>query len=281
MKKIACLTIIILIVSQMTGFASGKVHAESAEIEKALTGFANMIFTQSKSEAERKEIFTENKKLIDGARSIDRHQRNFYHAQNLILMGQSYHHFQSLEIATNYCKDMLSGTVHIKNNYTRPDEVIYYHDQAVELLEENIKNRDDDKDYALLSATIGDLSLVKNMAYTISNMSVINKHAKKSLEINANNTQASIILGISKAYPARIWGGKPKNAVKELEQILEAKEFKKNEIDLTLIYNGLAFAYARLGNYSLATEYTEKALELFPTNYLTMAINLLVQNGEI
>ena len=124
-----------------------------------------------------------------------------------------------------------------------------------------------------LMKPLSELCLLKDMAFLMANGPKIGQYAKRALVLEPGYPAATIAIAASKAYPPAIFGGKPKEALSEMEAFLAlqsgavpgdgAKLAKDDLFDLRMC---MATAYEKLGRKAEAAAWYRQALELYPAN---------------
>jgi len=121
---------------------------------------------------------------------------------------------------------------------------------------------------ALFAGTkaLSQLVLLKGMPYLLANGPKISPNAKKVLAMEPGHPGAQIILASSKAYPPAAFGGAPKEAIKQMQDLLKSHQGGFEKDILFDIRTCLGTAYSKLGDKVSASFWFRKALELYPRN---------------
>ncbi|MGB4587231.1 MAG: tetratricopeptide repeat protein [Rectinemataceae bacterium] len=117
-----------------------------------------------------------------------------------------------------------------------------------------------------LTKPLSELCLLKDMGFLIANGPKISQYAKKILAMEPGHAGATITLSAAKAYPPAVFGGRPKEAIKELSPYLAAHGSNLAKDELFDIWMCLGTAAAKLGRKADALRWFTAALELYPHN---------------
>jgi tetratricopeptide (TPR) repeat protein len=153
------------------------------------------------------------------------------------------------------------------NDHKNKKKAVPWFEQAIDAAHAMIK-LDGETPTALvaLAEPLGELSLLKDLGFLISNGPKVGQYANKALETDPKNTKAWLLKASALAYPPPIWGGNYKKALETYASILpmaEAGMPKEVIFDLRV---GIATAYANLKLPEHARWWFKAALELYPQN---------------
>ncbi|MCE5255458.1 MAG: hypothetical protein LLF89_01260 [Spirochaetaceae bacterium] len=113
---------------------------------------------------------------------------------------------------------------------------------------------------------LSQLVLLKGMPYLIANGPKISPNAKKILTMEPGHPGAQIILASSKAYTPPAFGGAPKEAISQMQELLKSHQGGFEKDTLFDIRTCLGTAYSKLDDKKSASFWFRKALELYPRN---------------
>jgi tetratricopeptide (TPR) repeat protein len=117
-----------------------------------------------------------------------------------------------------------------------------------------------------LAEPLGELSLLKDLGFLVSNGPKVGQYANKALESEPRNIKAWLLKASALAYPPPIWGGNYKKALETYAAILPMAETGLPKDVLFDIRVGIATAYANLKLSEHAAWWFKAALELYPQN---------------
>jgi len=145
--------------------------------------------------------------------------------------------------------------------------------KAIEYFEAALKHAEQAGDItqtaeALFAGTkaLSQLVLLKGMPYLLANGPKISPNAKKVLAMEPGHPGAQIMLASSKAYPPAAFGGAPKEAIKQMQDLLKSHQNGFEKDILFDIRTCLGTAYSKLGDTVSASFWFRKALGLYPRN---------------
>ena len=129
-----------------------------------------------------------------------------------------------------------------------------------------------------LAEPLGELSLLKDLGFLISNGPKVGQYANKALEIEPKNIKAWLLKASALAYPPTVWGGNYRKALETYATILTMAESGLPKDVLFDLRVGIATAYANLKLSEHAAWWFGAALELYPQNpYATLELEKLAQ----
>jgi len=129
-----------------------------------------------------------------------------------------------------------------------------------------------------LAEPLGELSILKDLGFLISNGPKVGQYANKALETEPKNIKAWLLKASALAYPPTIWGGNYKKALETYAAVLPMAEQGLPKDALFDIRVGIATAYANLKLSEHAAWWFGAALELYPQNpYATNELEKLAQ----
>ncbi len=129
-----------------------------------------------------------------------------------------------------------------------------------------------------LAEPLGELSLLKDLGFLISNGPKVGQYANKALDIDPKNIKAWLLKASALAYPPTIWGGNYKKALETYAAILPLSKPGLPKDVLFDIRVGIATAYANLKLSEHAAWWFMAALELYPQNpYATTELEKLAK----
>lgn len=129
-----------------------------------------------------------------------------------------------------------------------------------------------------LAEPLGELSLLKDLGFLISNGPKVGQYANKVLETEPKNIKAWLLKASALAYPPTVWGGNYRKALETYATILTMAEPGLPKDALFDLRVGIATAYANLKLSEHAAWWFEAALELYPQNpYATLELEKLTQ----
>ena len=129
--------------------------------------------------------------------------------------------------------------------------------------------------WRMMAENLGQLCLVKDMAFLLANGPKGPQYAQKALKLDPGNVAAKIYLAAAKVYPPALAGGNPARGIVLLQQALALQPSEKD--DLFNIYSGLGIGLGKLRRNAEAADWLHKALELYPNN--TFALRELARIG--
>lgn len=200
-------------------------------------------------------------------------------------MGRIYQAFISTDEAREYNNRMIRGRVsRLSELYSNRDLIVYYYEQALAQINRHLKGMnkkfifckcsnlqcgqlhfDEWVKWSILEARIvAEMCLVHGSSYMLANGFTVGKLAKRILDKDPENVRAQILLVNGKVFPAVLYGGSGRVALRLLDKI-EMPKNSDNEIRFDY-YIDYAYAYGRLKRYGDAKKYIDKALALYPTN---------------
>jgi tetratricopeptide (TPR) repeat protein len=118
--------------------------------------------------------------------------------------------------------------------------------------------------WRMMAENLGQLCLVKDMAFLLANGPKGPQYAQKALKLNPRNVAAKIYLAAAKVYPPALAGGNPARGIELLRQALALEPTEKD--DLFNIYSGIGVGLGKLRRNAEAADWLRKALELYPNN---------------
>jgi tetratricopeptide (TPR) repeat protein len=113
---------------------------------------------------------------------------------------------------------------------------------------------------------LSELAILKDVVFLVANGPKVPALAKKILELDPSNPGALLITASSKAYPPRVFGGDPREAIRLIDEMMATRQesFTKDELfDLRVC---MGTAYEKSGDKDRALEWFSAALELYPHN---------------
>jgi tetratricopeptide (TPR) repeat protein len=129
-----------------------------------------------------------------------------------------------------------------------------------------------------LAEPLGELSLLKDLGFLISNGPKVGQYANKALDIEPKNIKAWLLKASALAYPPTIWGGNYKKALETYAAVLPLSTSGLPKDVLFDIRVGIATAYANLKLPEHAAWWFRAALELYPQNpYATTELEKLAK----
>ncbi len=129
-----------------------------------------------------------------------------------------------------------------------------------------------------LAEPLGELSLLKDLGFLISNGPKVGQYANKALDIEPKNIKAWLLKASALAYPPTIWGGNYKKALETYAAVLPLSQSGLPKDVLFDIRVGIATAYANLKLPEHAAWWFRAALELYPQNpYATTELEKLAR----
>ncbi len=118
--------------------------------------------------------------------------------------------------------------------------------------------------WRMMAENQGQLCLVREMSYLLSNGPRGPQYAQKALKLDPENIAARVYLAAAKVYPPPIAGGNPAKGVELLQRALALEPTEKD--DLFNIYSGMGVDLAKLHRNAEAASWLNRALELYPNN---------------
>ncbi len=118
--------------------------------------------------------------------------------------------------------------------------------------------------WRMMAENLGQLCLVKDMAFLLANGPKGPQYAQKALKLDPGNVAAKIYLAAAKVYPPALAGGNPARGIVLLQQALALQPTEKD--DLFNIYSGLGVSLGKLRRNTEAADWLHKAVELYPNN---------------
>lgn len=117
-----------------------------------------------------------------------------------------------------------------------------------------------------LAEPLGELSILKDIGFLVSNGPKVGQYADKALKSDPENIKARLLKTSALAYPPPIWGGNYKKALENYATILRMTSAGLPKDVLFDIRVGIATAYANLKLTEHAAWWFASALELYPQN---------------
>lgn len=149
-------------------------------------------------------------------------------------------------------------------------KAIPHFEAAIEYATLSMKSGEHPAGLMALTKPLSELCLLKDMGFLIANGPKISQNAKKILTMEPGHAGATITLSAAKAYPPAIFGGRPKEAIEELNAFLAAQgsglvaKLAKDELfDVRMC---IGIAAAKLNRKAEAQAWFSAALELYPRN---------------
>jgi tetratricopeptide (TPR) repeat protein len=113
---------------------------------------------------------------------------------------------------------------------------------------------------------LSELAILKDVVFLVANGPKVPSLAKKILELDPANTGALLITASSKAYPPRVFGGDPKEAIRLAKEIAASRPGGLAKDELFDLRACVGTAYEKSGDKDRALAWFAAALELYPHN---------------
>jgi tetratricopeptide (TPR) repeat protein len=129
--------------------------------------------------------------------------------------------------------------------------------------------------YEMIAANYGHLCMIKSTVWVMANGLKVEENAKKALQLDSRNAGALYLLASRWAFGPSPFGN-PKRGITELEAILNGPADLQKD-NLFNVYSALGHACMRLNRNQEALSWTQKSLDLYPTNKFALDLQLQIQ----
>lgn len=186
------------------------------------------------------------------------------------------------ESYTNFMQDTINGNFSKLKKYT-PDlkKTVALYASALEKIEQAMKKEPENTEYIALKAEIlSYYGILGNFSHLVKHGLAINPLAKKALKKDEKNIRAKAIKAYTKAFSTPFFGGNIKESKNLLSELLLIEETLTRDQKFNT-YTTLAYIHIRQGDTEGASQYIEKANQLYPNSVLLSVLRNFNENPSL